>query len=149
MARAKKSEEEVKDPLLADESAEAEKPKADEEVVEEKPKAKPKAEKPEVKPEAPARPANQADLKAVAEATKRKLEAGPKTMFLIPLAPGEREGAAEIVQINGWTTTIKKGVMVEIPVPVALVLARHYNVEMTAGQEKRLDRDDATLNALG
>lgn len=146
MGRKKNEEEVKKDPLLEDESASDEAEK--DEQAEEKPEAKPKAEKPEAKAEAPARPVNQGDLKAIAEATKRKLEAGPKTMFILPLAPGEREGAAEIVQINGWTTTVKKGVMVNIPVAVANVLARHYQIEMTAGQDKRLDRDDKVVEAL-
>ena len=74
---------------------------------------------------------------------------GPQTQFVIPLAPGEKVGAVETVSINGWKLTIKKGALVTIPVAVMQVLANYYKVSTEAGQDKLIDRDDRTLNALG
>jgi len=143
-----KAKKEVKkDPLLdeeenaaaAAESSEAEQEESKEEKTEEK--------KPAAKP-APEAKLDPSDYAAVAAATKRKLMAGPKTMFMIPLAPGEKEGATEMVQLNGYKLTIKKGAMVEIPVPMANILAAHYRIEMSAGSEKRLDRSEDVAKAL-
>lgn len=155
MPRGKKSEEvEKKDPLLDDESeaesaekAEKDEAESEEQVEEAKPEKKPK--KADEKAEAPAKPAlNLADHKAVAEATRAKLMAEPKVNFIVPLAAGEKEGAAEMVQINGFRMNIKKGVMVEIPMSIAKILANHYKIEMTAGADKRLDRGADVADAL-
>jgi hypothetical protein len=82
------------------------------------------------------------------ENTKRILDNGPHTNFIIPVFPGESEGSSETVQINGYRLTIKKGVMVNIPLAVANLLAEKYHIAMTAGQDKRLDRDAETERAL-
>lgn len=84
-----------------------------------------------------------------AAATKKVLDAEPKVSFIIPLMPGEKEGAYEIVNINGYQVTIKKGVMVDIPRSVAMVLANHYQITMSAGQEKLLGRSQSVDEALG
>lgn len=63
--------------------------------------------------------------------TKRLLELGPKTQFMIPMSPDDLPGATEMVQINGYKLTIMKGAMVEIPVPMANLLAEKYKVDMS------------------
>lgn len=72
--------------------------------------------------------------------TEAILAKEPKTNFIIPLSSGEKPGAYEIVNINGYQLTIKKGEMVEIPKSVADILAEHYRITMNAGQDKRADR---------
>ena len=84
----------------------------------------------------------------IIERTKRILNEGPKTMFMCPPAPGDKEGAVETVSINGYSLTIKKGVMVEIPTPFAEILAEHYRVELSAGKEMLIDRDSKKEDAL-
>jgi hypothetical protein len=81
-----------------------------------------------------------ANLSRTTEDTRKKLESSPKTMFIIPLGSGEKPGAYEIVNINGYQLTIKKGEMVEIPIPVANILADHYRITMNAGQDKLVNR---------
>jgi hypothetical protein len=74
--------------------------------------------------------------------TKAILAKEQKTMFIIPLVPPEKEGAYEIVNINGYQLTIKKGVMVEIPISIANILADHYRISMSAGSDKLLSRNE-------
>lgn len=83
-----------------------------------------------------------------AEKTKQILAKRPKINFIIPLAENEQQGASETVQINGYRLTIQKGVMVEIPKPVADILAEKYRINMIAGQNKRIDRSTETSQAL-
>ena len=71
--------------------------------------------------------------------TEEQLAKKPKVSFIIPLGEGEAEGAFEIVNLNGYQLTIKKGDYVEIPKPIADLLAAHYRINMTAGREYRLD----------
>lgn len=97
----------------------------------------------DVKNETPA-----AHLARTTELTKQKLEKEPKVSFIIPLVSGEKPGAFEIVNINGYQYTIKKGEMVDIPRSVANVLADHYKITMMAGQDKRIDRDPRVAEAL-
>jgi len=40
--------------------------------------------------------------------TEEKLAKEPKVSFIIPLADGEKPGASEIVNINGYQLNIKK-----------------------------------------
>ena len=88
-------------------------------------------------------------VKTHAEETKEILDKAPRTDFLIPLFEGENEGAVETCQINGYPFIIKKGVMVNIPVPVANLLAEKYRIAGLAGRDKRIDRNSETENALG
>jgi len=74
--------------------------------------------------------------------TEEKLAKEPKVSFIIPLADGEKPGASEIVNINGYQLNIKKGEMVEIPKSVASILADHYRITMNAGADKRIDRHE-------
>ena len=149
---------EQKDPLLDDEEEttdEVASDEADEDQV------APKAEKPRrttTRATAPAAAQTSVEegansnvqraLLSDAEATKRALAKAPKVWFMVPLSPFEKEGAYEEVYINGYRTTIKKGVMVEIPQPVMEILANKYKVETEVGREMRIDRDDRTQDAL-
>lgn len=149
---ASKAKKEVKKDPLLDEDEENKAAAAAEGSEDEAEQEEAKEEKTEKKAEKPAPAAakkiDPSDYAAVAAETKRKLMAGPKTMFMIPLAPGEKEGATEMVQLNGFKLTIKKGAMVEIPVPMANILAAHYRIEMSAGSDKRLDRSEDVAKAL-
>ena len=87
------------------------------------------------------------------DATRMKeyLWSQPLSTFVVPLYQGEKPGVAEeIVQINGYKLTIKKGVMVKLPMPIIEILADHYAIQMGdgMGQDKRIDRDQAHLDAL-
>ena len=62
--------------------------------------------------------------------TKALLDLEEKVSFMVPLGPEEKPGMEEIVQVNGWKYTIKKGHMVKVPLTVANMLARKYRVEM-------------------
>jgi hypothetical protein len=81
--------------------------------------------------------------------TKDILAKSPHVNFIVPLGEGENAGSSETVQINGYRLTIQKGVMVNIPVQVANLLAEKYRIAMTAGQEKRIDRASDVSEALG
>ncbi len=79
---------------------------------------------------------------------KAYLDKQEKVSFHIPLDENEEEGAYEVVQINGYTIQIKKGEMVRLPLPVAKMLANSYNVQMNAGKEMLLNRNDKVEEAL-
>lgn len=81
--------------------------------------------------------------------TKDILAKSPHVNFIVPLGEGENAGSSETVQINGYRLTIQKGVMVNIPVQVANLLAEKYRIAMTAGQDKRIDRASDVSEALG
>lgn len=153
-----KDKDEVKDPLLDDENDTdtsnegSESEESSDKGSDEKPEKKPAATRSTVKADKPAAPAPrqnvQDELLGDAKRTQLALAKAPKIMFLVPLSPFEKEGAYDEVYINGYRTTVKKGVMVEIPRPVAELLAQKYNIEMTAGQEHRIDRDNRVEDAL-
>lgn len=113
------------------------------------PAEKQEAAKPQDKaePEAPT-PAEQKKFLSEAEKVKQELWKGPKSMFFIPLAPGENEGAYETVSINGYRCTIKKNVLVELPMPIIHLLAEHYRISVEAGKDKLVSREEAVIEAL-
>ena len=80
--------------------------------------------------------------------TKEALDEQPKVTFLVPLGPDEKEGSFETVCINGYLIKIKKGVMVEIPRQVALLLADSYKIQMTAGSKNLISRSKKVEEAL-
>ena len=121
------------DPLLEGEEPKVATPSVSTPKIEEKPK--------EVK-----KVLNDVDIVAQ---TKAKLDAQEHTNFIIPMADGEGQGAYDTVQINGYKLTIMKGVMVSIPISVAKLLAEKYRINMVAGMNKRIDRDNAHSEALG
>lgn len=140
---------EKKDPLLGGDEEEVSTSKP---VEAKKPKAeKPKEEKPAVTATAaPADKPNAATfLRDSVAQTKAILEKMEHVNFIIPLEPGEKPGAVETVQINGYGLTIKKNVMVSLPIAVANLIAEKYRINMEAGQDKRLDRNEKVQEALG
>ena len=87
--------------------------------------------------------------KKVSNEMKKHLQNQPQVSFMIPKDPLETDGLAYAsVQINGHRMEIKKGVMVTIPQQVAELLANKYNIEMSAGQDMQIDRDDTVRDAL-
>lgn len=156
------SEEETQENPETTEAPEAEAEEEEEvseeaEDVEEEPSKAPKAKEPlqseEVKPTSSFPQAqSQKDIGIeygkMSQQMKEHLAKQPKVAFLIPLSDGEKNGAYETVQINGYRMVIKKGTMVQIPQQVAEILADHYRISSEAGQEYRMDRDDKTKDAL-
>lgn len=148
------SKEKEVDPLLKEDQNEPPKPeepkKADKKAAKDKVlKASKPVEPP--KPEEPKVPVKMTPAGFLADSaakTKAMLDAGPHSMFMIPLAPGEKVGAYEITELNGYKLTIKKGCMVKLPDPIIEILAKHYQIQMTAGQDKLIDRDSSVQNAL-
>jgi hypothetical protein len=152
------SEKIKKDPLVDDEGTKE--PEAEQEKAPEQPKVeptKPAAKKAEAKVEKPAetKPADDKNKLGGADAymkgienTKDILAKSPHVNFLIPLADGEKPGAADTVQINGYRLTIKKGELVNVPIQVAKLLAEKYKVNMEAGREKLVDRANDIQDAL-
>lgn len=79
------------------------------------------------------------NVKKIAEDTKAILDKRPKVMIMLPLEPGEKEGAYDSAQINGHRYQVRKGEMVALPDCVAELFAEKYRIKMNAGKEKRLD----------
>lgn len=79
---------------------------------------------------------------------KSILDAQPKVMTLVPLAPGENAESWEYVGINGYPIWIKKGVYVEVPQQVAQILAESYNLTYAIGKEHLIDARKDRLDAL-
>lgn len=82
------------------------------------------------------------NLTGDALAMKKALEKEPKVSYYIPLGIGEKKGAYETVTLNGYRLTIKKGVRVEIPKPMAIELDRLQGIQEEIGLDKRIDLSD-------
>lgn len=69
------------------------------------------------------------------DALKQKafFESQPKVIMNIPLKEGEKRGAYESVNVNGYRLQIPKGVSVKLPMGVADILAEHYNIQLGTG----------------
>lgn len=80
--------------------------------------------------------------------TKKLLEAAPKAMFMCPLMPGEPAGMDEIVQINGYKLTIKKGFLVELPLPCVQMLANKYKVDIETATRGNANSSPDKVEAL-
>lgn len=80
---------------------------------------------------------------------KEHLDAQPKVGFVIPLGIGEKPGAIETWQANGYRLNILKGVMVMLPKQVVESLAESYQMTSVAGQEFLADRDAEHKEKLG
>ena len=78
--------------------------------------------------------------------TKYILDNSEHVNFIVPLLEGEI--GIEEVTINGYKLTIKKNVMVSIPVQIANIIAEKYRINMEAGAEKRIDRKADVSEAL-
>lgn len=77
--------------------------------------------------------------KSKAERMRENLHSQPKVTIMIPLEPGEGEGATLPVTLNGYKYTIKKNVYVEVPKQVAEVIMNSLRQTNAAGQEFRTD----------
>lgn len=73
----------------------------------------------------------------------------PKVRFMIPLGIGEKPGAIEEAQINGYKLNMLKGVMINIPQRFATLLEESYNMTALAGKELLADRDETVKEKLG
>lgn len=87
-----------------------------------------------------------------AMATKAALDAQPKVMVLIPLEPGENAQNSGKVPfhcgINGYTYTIPRGTMVEVPMQVAEMVRERLESEGKIGRTMRIDADPEKMTAL-
>lgn len=153
--KAKKAPEKiVKNPILEEESVEESNEAVEEEVdeaeaMESQEVAKQASKIPAKVQSVPAIPVAETSVVDITKfhsdqiaITREKLMNGPKTFFVVPLDAGEKPGAVETVNINGWKLTIKKGALVEIPIAVMKILANYYKVSLEAGQDKLIDRNE-------
>ena len=84
-----------------------------------------------------------------AQRTKEFMDKQPKRSYYIPLNFGEKKGAEETVTVNGYKLTIKKGVRVMIPEPMAQDLDRLLGIQDEVALDKRVDMADKdVLDAL-
>ncbi len=134
-------EEEIQEP----ETTEAEETKA---PKVEKTKKETKVQEPEVG-EKKVMTSDQ-EREALEAKARKEIEAAPKISYVVPLDPGEKPGAVQVVSLNGYALTIKKGVRVNIPLPMAEILDEKYKVESEAGADMRDDNwDEKKLDRIG
>jgi len=68
---------------------------------------------------------------AIARKVQKELEKHPKIGYIIPLRDGEKAGEAyESVTINGARFEVKKGEFVELPKPIADMLAHKHSYNL-------------------
>lgn len=87
---------------------------------------------------------HQSDAKKMQE----HLASQPKVRMIIPLSPGEKPGAFETVNLNGFRMEIKKGVSVELPQQVAEVLSEYLQIDLNLANDYRLDLNPDKKAAL-
>lgn len=87
------------------------------------------------------------NLSAEALETKKILAKRPKMVFIIPVQPGNTN-SFETVQINGYKITMKRGTALLLPDRVVELLATLYQVDIDAGVNKMLGKDEKVSNAL-
>lgn len=92
--------------------------------------------------------ADQKAYESKAARMKALCDAEPKVRFMIPLN-GEKMGAVETCQINGYRINILKGVMVSIPQRFAQLLEESYRLTAEAGSDLLADRDPEVKDKLG
>lgn len=112
-----------------------------------------KAEAKTITPEAPKTPKDKIKADAIAKfpkdivaQTKYILDNSEHVNFIVPQQEGEV--GVEEVQINGYKLTIKKNVMVSIPIQVANLLAEKYRINLEAGKDSRIDSSAEKSEAL-
>lgn len=91
--------------------------------------------------------------KSSLEKIKKEIESGPWIRMNIHLETGEKRGAFETVNINGVRYEIKKGVSVDLPGPVADMLANYLNIQLGSGNidvenEFSVDKSTESQDAL-
>jgi hypothetical protein len=82
------------------------------------------------------------------QAMRKELESQPRVKFFVPLSPGDPKGAQEFVGINGLFMWVPKGRYIDVPEQVAEILAESLSIDMTAGEDFRMDRDENKQTAL-
>lgn len=95
---------------------------------------------------------NGLSFEGIALATKEKLAKQPKVRMMIPLDPGEKQGAYRSVTINGYRFDVKKNTMVDLPEAVAALLAQSYRIASEVVDNHPLNLDGAASekrSALG
>lgn len=92
-------------------------------------------------------------LRGDAAKMKAHLDKQPKVAVMIPLEVGVAPEVAEkvpfVVNMNGYRFQIKRGTFVEVPRQVAEMVKERLESEGKIGRDKRIDRDQNTLDALG
>lgn len=137
--------EEAQEESQAEPEVEAEVEVEEPEVAAQPPEVNPTAHTPQV--EVPVED-DKVRYEKRAHKMKEVLQSQPQVSFMIPLGIGERKGAYDTVQINGYKLTIMKGTMVKLPQQVVDLLAAKYEVEMSAGADARIDGDQNRADAL-
>ncbi len=72
---------------------------------------------------------SQSSLTNVREETRARLAGETKKKIFLALENGEAKGTPMVVRINGYPFTIQKGVEVEVPKSVALILEQKRTIE--------------------
>lgn len=68
--------------------------------------------------------------------------------FYIQRNPSENKGAVHEVMVNGMVWKFPKGVYFQAPLSIVDMLRENYEIETSAGEQFRADRDSETLKAL-
>lgn len=81
------------------------------------------------------------------DATKKKLEEGPKGSMMIPLDIGEKRGSYMPIIVNGWRLDYLKGVMHhDVPQAIINIVTQSLNMTAEAGQEYLIDNLSAKID---
>lgn len=83
---------------------------------------------------------------------KAHLDAQPKVRIMVPFDAGTNPETAKkipfVVNLNGYRYEIPRGVFVEVPQQIGDVVMERLESEGKIGQEFRIDRDEAKMEAL-
>ena len=125
----------VEEPVAEVESAD--KPVAEPALVEvEEPKVE------ETKKVSKSRKGSEIEWQGKAKTTRDKIMAEPKIKFLVPLDINEKQGTILPVTINGWRLNIPKGIFIDLPQSIAVMLAEKYQITSEAGKEFDLSNEE-------
>mgnify|MGYP003472704081 FL=1 len=88
-----------------------------------------------------------------AQKMKEHLDSQRKVAIMIPLEAGVPPAVAEKIpfdlNLNGYHVSVKRGVFVEVPEQIAVMIQQRLESEGKIGSEYRIDRDPAKQEALG
>lgn len=87
-------------------------------------------------------------LLSKAEQMKENLEAQPKVSVLIPLEKGEKKGAVQPFNLNGYRFTVPKGVMTMVPQQVAEMIRDRFNIELEVRSKSLGQQPERVREAL-
>lgn len=78
-----------------------------------------------------------------ARAQEQRLEKEDKVQIIIPLGPGEEAGKATTeVGINGYVRIYPKGVFIDVPKSVAVLITQSYNLTSQVGKEFEINKNN-------